>query len=352
MLKKVLSFIILCAVLLSACSPANIQNTQETLGSPGVSSAPVLPESTPALAVTPEPTPTATPKPILFTEIDFRVIKADVKSYISEEAVEGYHKLLDAVLAREEFVQLSDDLDTNLESYGAMQNNPLYFLVEVMEFLEYPGTIRFTYAYDEAEQERMKQFIEDEYLTLLNEIIEPGMNELDKVLAVYRYFALRISYNYNWLDALYAAEEGWIPDIEIYEALSTNLGVCHSYTYLCEFALQQLGIECLRFIGEMTEKDETHMWLVVRIDGEYYHCDPTWDSTFGFAGLRYFGMTDAERRESGVVNFENCYDASYVQIICDDERFSSFRDVDNFSFIGEHLIELETVDGTREFRTD
>ena len=52
-----------------------------------------------------------------------------------------------------------------------------------------------------------------------------------------------------------------------YEALKTNKGVCHTYTYLCEFTLQQLRIECLRFSGDMTDKkDEGHMWLVVRID--------------------------------------------------------------------------------------
>ena len=69
------------------------------------------------------------------------------------------------------------------------------------------------------------------------------------------------------------------PDIEVYDALKSNKGVCHSYTYLCQFALEQLGIECIRVDGLMKEDpDIGHMWLLVKLDGKFYHCDPTWDS--------------------------------------------------------------------------
>lgn len=269
----------------------------------------------------------------IITAIDPYVVKADVRSYLTDVSMAGYRKLIDGVFAREKRVELSKDFDANLQSLGALQGSPYFFFVDKFEFTNKNTAMKLTYKYPAEEQSRMRAFIDGEYLALLNEIIRPGMNELEKVLAVYRYFGLRIQYNYDWLEAFRVSDDKFqYPGIEMYEALSTNRGVCHSYTYLCEFALQQLGIECLRFTGEMRDIDEGHMWLVVRIDGEYHHCDLTWDSHGGFVGLEYFGMTDRERRDSGVVNFEICYDLSYGEVKCDSEAFRDFRGVVGFDF--------------------
>jgi len=273
--------------------------------------------------------------PVL-SELNFYVVKADVQLFLSDEAFEGYKKLVDAVLARQTHVKLSKDFDCNLTSFAALQGNPLYFFVKKLTFTDKNTAVKLTYNFSQAEQDQMLEFIQSEYLSLINEIIEPGMNELDKALAVYRYFAARIDYDYEWLDTFYAADDKFLfPDIEIYRALSTNKGVCHSYTYLCEFAYQQIGIECLRFSGQMAGTDEGHMWLVLRINGEYYHCDPTWDSHGVNVALRHFGMTDDERRDTGVENFELSYDMAYGQVNCTSSAFSDLRGVEDFYFTGE-----------------
>ena len=35
-----------------------------------------------------------------------------------------------------------------------------------------------------------------------------------------------------------------------------------------------------------------HMWNIVKMDGKYYYCDPTWDAN---ESLKYFGITAADR---------------------------------------------------------
>lgn len=92
---------------------------------------------------------------------------------------------------------------------------------------------------------------------------------------------------------------------------------------------------------------------MVRIDGQYYHCDPTWDSGTT-AGLHYFGMTDEERLLSGVENFSMCYDMAYGEIVCDSDTFADFRGVTAFSLTdtADHRIMLEYGGETKLYDTE
>ena len=280
-------------------------------------------------------------EPVL-TSINHYVIKADMKSYMTKTDIALFRKLVDGVLARKKEVTLSKDYDANLSAMGALKMTPYYFLVKKDEFSKDHTKIKFTYAYSAEKHAKKIAFLDNEYLTLINENVTSDMNELEKVLAIYKYFANRISYDYEWLDGLNMSEDKFLyPDIEIYQALKTNKGVCHTYTYLCEFALQQLGIECLRITGTMTgTEDDGHMWLLVRIDGKYYHCDPTWDRGENEIGLKYFGMTDKERVASGVDIDNTSIDGSYGEVSCSSKRFKTFRDVNNFEFNEDHSLTL------------
>ena len=114
-----------------------------------------------------------------------------------------------------------------------------------------------------------------------------------------------------------------------------------TYTFLCEYALQQLGIECLRYTGNaIGDPDEGHMWPVVRIDGEYYQCDPTWDDQGGTASLRYFGMTDAERVESGIEGFEFSLDGAYGEVVCNSEKLAPLHAAMQYSLSDGHILLL------------
>ena len=75
--------------------------------------------------------------------IDHYVVKADVRAYMTDEDMEYYRKAIDAVLAREDEVRLSDDYDANLRVLGALSNNPLYFLVKREDFNSKHTKLRF-----------------------------------------------------------------------------------------------------------------------------------------------------------------------------------------------------------------
>lgn len=66
-----------------------------------------------------------------------------------------------------------------------------------------------------------------------------------------------------------------------YGALVEGKAVCEGYARAFQYLLYQAGIQCLIAEGDSvnpsTQKSEPHAWNVVRIDGQYYHTDLTWD---------------------------------------------------------------------------
>ena len=291
---------------------------------------------------------TGAKEPVI-TEIDRCVLTPADKYYLTDVKMEAYKKAMDAIFAHESEVQLTDSYDDNLCILGYLQESPYTFILSSYELTSDHMGMRFEYAYSAEECEQMVNYIDQEYLNLINETITEDMTDLEKVLAIYKYFAQRISYDYDWVEALNASDDKYLfPDIVIYQALQTNKGVCHTYTYLCQFAFQQLGIECERASADMQDSDSSHMWPLIWIDGAAFHIDPTWDDEGPGVSLRYFGMTDEENIDRGIVDNWPCSIDSALEIECTDTRFASWRDIVDYHLIGNHQMEVTREDGTTE----
>ena len=59
----------------------------------------------------------------------------------------------------------------------------------------------------------------------------------------------------------------------IYSFLKEKRGTCQGYTWAYMAILRELGIECHYVASDRI----AHIWLAVKIDGEWYHSDVTWD---------------------------------------------------------------------------
>lgn len=348
--KKAVSLLLamLLTIALSGCAS---QSAESSGTEPQPSAAQTdTAESAQSIAAPTQSTAEPEKEPVL-TEINHCTMRTDAGYFLTEQD-RAYTKVLtQAVLNRQEYVSLSSDYDANLRVLMAATDNPYWFFVDEENFSKDHTGLFLTYRYTPAEQAQMQKFMDEEYLTALNSIITPEMNDVDKALAVHHYFGKRIEYDYSWLDAFNMSDEKYLfPDIVIYEALKTGKGVCHTYTYLCEFALRQLGVECLRFTDELNgNEDEGHMWLLVKLEGEYYHMDTTWDSDpySDKVGLAHFGMTDDERRGEGFDLNLYTFDSSYNGLSCSDPGFQNLRDVLDFEYLGNHRWQLYTSGGAK-----
>lgn len=280
-------------------------------------------------------------------KINHYVLNTDVEKCASDEVKETYKRFVDAIYSCEKNVYLSDSYDDNLYALVIAKSNPAYFVVKDTKFSSDKKSVTVKYKYKPKKQKEVLNYIDNEYLTILNDIIKKDYNDLDKILAVYHYFSSRIEYDYDWLDGLNMSDNKYLyPDIAVYQALKSNKGVCHSYAYLCHYAFQQLGIKSFCVTGDMKNSDEGHMWLLVEIDGKYYHIDPTWDrNQDGTVSLRCFGLTDKERAEDIEITYNIEIDENFGKIHCKDNKFKFLRDVDRFDFDKNGKIKVTLTSG-------
>jgi len=106
---------------------------------------------------------------------------------------------------------------------------------------------------------------------ILKAIVKPGASPIQKVLAIHDYMVANVVYDYD-------DSSGKVPYIfshTAYGAIMHGKAVCEGIA--CAFSLlaQRAGIETTVVNGVV--EDGEHSWNLIRVDGEYYHMDVTWD---------------------------------------------------------------------------
>jgi len=122
--------------------------------------------------------------------------------------------------------------------------------------------------------------------------------------------------------ALEKQEKAGIGDTE-HDWLRTICGVfinkkavCAGYAKAVQFLLQRYGIECGYCVGDMLKKDENgevtaHAWNILKVDGEYYYLDATWDDSSNTIqtvkrnemSYKYFCVTTEEMQRTRLFNW-------------------------------------------------
>lgn len=88
----------------------------------------------------------------------------------------------------------------------------------------------------------------------------------------------------------------------LYGALVNRTSVCDGYSKAFQYLLYCAGIQCFTVSGVATSPSgsENHAWNVVRLDGDYYYVDVTWDDPIftddrqDYIGHSYHNVTTAE----------------------------------------------------------
>ena len=84
--------------------------------------------------------------------------------------------------------------------------------------------------------------------------------------------------------------------------------VCQGYAKAFQYMLAKVGVEATLVKGRA--ENESHVWNLVKLDGEYYHFDVTWgdpafygaDSGPDFINYAYFGVTSEEIQRTHVID--------------------------------------------------
>ena len=108
--------------------------------------------------------------------------------------------------------------------------------------------------------------------------LTPGMSEYEIEKTLHDKLAQKITYVTGAANAHNA-----------YGALVDGEAVCEGYAEALQYLLQRAGIQSIQVYG--SSRGENHAWNMVRIDGEYYLTDLTWDDQITALSYAYFNQT-------------------------------------------------------------
>lgn len=138
----------------------------------------------------------------------------------------------------------------------------------------------------------------------LKEAAEPIIEEAEKLKTDYE----KVKYFHDTI--ITTATYGTTANSQTaYGALVDKKVVCQGYanafTYLC----QSVGIDCIMVGGSATNSlgvNALHTWNMVKVDGNWYHVDTTWDDPTGANTLRYtyFLVSDAQIKKNHFIDME------------------------------------------------
>lgn len=118
---------------------------------------------------------------------------------------------------------------------------------------------------------------------ILDEIIRPGMTDLQKQFAVC-----------NKIHEIAKTYEGYRPmEPDGYEIIMNGRGVCSDYAQATALLMNMAGVKTLICIAE------GHAWNMAEVDGEWYEFDCYWDDRDQLEGWTFFDLSYAGMSKVG-----------------------------------------------------
>ena len=157
-------------------------------------------------------------------------------------------------------------------------------------------------------------------------------NEAERALFLHDYICQSFEYDTELLSD------------NIFTMIKSGRGTCEAYTDIYTAVLRECGIEA-HFVASDTI---SHIWNYVKIGGEWYHADLTWDDTDGGIKHRHFLLSDTAAKERGHKDWYSSvevkcpsdkYDAGDISIVLHEGR--AIGDADHDDVIG--LSDLLTI---------
>ncbi|NBI10065.1 DUF4358 domain-containing protein [Colidextribacter sp. OB.20] len=124
---------------------------------------------------------------------------------------------------------------------------------------------------DKAVLEAAKQVFE--------ECVTPEMSDYHKEYALYTWLTGNVTYDQSHYEKKGAPRTSYEP----YGPLVEGKGVCLGFAEAFRLLMDMAGIECITVTGAGFQNRENHAWNMVKLNGEWYCADPTWDLNPGIA---------------------------------------------------------------------
>lgn len=175
-----------------------------------------------------------------------------------------------AIMNHESEVKLlthATDNEVYLSVRNIMRNNPdIFWFSHQWSYSQDNATVSFRFTIDKERCEKIARQIDD---VVRNDFKLDNVRTLsvrEQVMYVYKWIALYCNYD------IHSAHNQ-----TIYSVFVLRHSVCTGIAKAAQYLLKLLGIESRLVFGKMnnSEKDSRHCWLIVHVEGRWYHLDPT-----------------------------------------------------------------------------
>lgn len=129
---------------------------------------------------------------------------------------------------------------------------------------------------DDAELTNFNQSILQTAVNVIDEVTTDAMSDYEKELAIHDWIIEWTQYDPDALSQSPSARPNSNND-NPYGLLIDGVAICSGYTSTFQLFMDMLGIECITVNGTAYDDVTQHAWNMVRLDGEWYCVDITWD---------------------------------------------------------------------------
>lgn len=178
------------------------------------------------------------------------------------------------------------DIDYSYDGCSSSYSNP-----DSSGYTHY--LLKFNYLLTKDKMLKERNAVNNKVKEIIEKTIIPGMTEYQKELAIHDYVIKNSDYDTR------------VPNEPVdshnpYGILVLGTGVCESYAKAMFIILNEVGIETKYVVGIANNGTniEGHAWNMVKLDGEWYQLDATWDDPIiangnSIVGHDYFNVTNA-----------------------------------------------------------
>lgn len=225
-------------------------------------------------------------------------------SRLNNREKKAYKKIYAAIQNHESSVTINGFVETDIPKLMSAINldNPHLFYVDFRYGFQsdlFSQTIILKYIYNQADTLILAEKVKKVCNKILSKVA--GKTEFEKELSLHDILARNVLYDDVAKDNL----------LKFHARSNTILGVLFYKTAVCEgiaktfkFLLNALDIKCIIACGKAkgetennSESDIKHAWNIVKIDGQPYHVDLTWNISSSDKNMLchyYFNLSDVD----------------------------------------------------------
>ncbi len=158
--------------------------------------------------------------------------------------------------------------------YEAYFQNPLIPAVKQLTISQSGEVVSVSYEESAIERAEKQRELIEKVKFVAGELIEEGMSDVDKVLAVNSYLCDNVAYDVGAAEQSMAGEGAFTDSMTPYGALINHRGVCLGYAGAFKLLAQEMGLESIVVTGTLNG-NQNHAWNKVKIDGKWCVVDVT-----------------------------------------------------------------------------